>query len=310
MNTHLSIVSPVYNSEQSVLLLAKKVAEVASKITPHFEIILVDDRSQDGSWLEILKSCKQDSHVKGIRLSRNFGQHHAITAGLKASSGEYVVVMDCDLQDDPSDIVRLYNEIKKGVEVVYTLKQNRAHPSLKNILAICFYKIFNRLVDETARTSAASEGAYSILSRKVVNEFLKIGDYHRHYLMILHWLGFSSSTIEIEHRNRPYGKSSYNFVRLFKHALNGITGHTNRLLFIAIAVGFGFAVLFLIAAVLLVIFYFAYGFKEGWASLAVVMLLSIALNMTFIGVLGLYVAKLFEQTKGRPLFIEEQRVNF
>jgi len=306
----ISVVSPVYLGEPCVSELVCQIRQEVEKITRNYEVILVEDGSPDGSWGRIEESCRQDHRVKGIRLSRNFGQHYALTAGLAASRGKYVIVLDCDLQDDPRYIPYLYEAAQAGAAIVYTRKRKRAHEGTKDLLGRMFHKVLNMLVGTEQLHSQSEVGNYSLLNRRVVDAFLELNDYHRHYLGILRWLGFSSTYVEIEHRQRPFGKSSYSFVKLAREAVNGITSQTDRLLYLSIAVGFFFFALSLIAAAYVVAAYFLHGFREGWASVVVLILTSTGIILMSLGVTGVYIGKTFEQSKNRPLYVVSERVNF
>lgn len=306
----ISVVSPVYMGEQTVAELVRQVSRAVSGITEDYEIVLVEDGSPDGSWVAIEMACERDRRVKAIRLSRNFGQHYALTAGLQAARGNHVIVLDCDLQDDPRYIPDLYRAALSGFEIVYTLKRQRAHKGVRNQLGRLFHATLNFLVgDERLRTESRI-GNYTLLSRRVVDAFLDFRDYHRHYLSILRWLGFDATYVEIEHRDRPYGKSSYSMAKLVQEAINGITSQTDRLLYLSIGVGLAFFVLSIVAALYVIVAYFLHGFQEGWASVFVLMLTSTGIILMSLGVTAIYVGKIFEQTKNRPLFLVRQRINF
>ncbi len=304
---HLSVVSPVYQAAEIVSELVKRLHASLATITECYEIILVDDGSQDHSWAEIEACCQADHRVVGVKLSRNFGQHQAITAGLEVSRGDYVAVMDCDLQDDPAYLPTLYAEAQKGFAIVYTKKESRKHKATKNIWARIFFFFFNLLSDYSK--ADAQVGAYSLLSRQVVHAFLRIKDTHRHYLLVLKLLGFRSTSIEIEHAERFAGKSSYTFRKMLRHAMDGITSQSVKLLHIAVGIGF-----FLFVASILAILFLIYkklyiGAEIGWTSIMVTIIFSTGLIMMAIGILGLYLGKVFEQVKGRPLYIIEQQLN-
>jgi dolichol-phosphate mannosyltransferase len=307
-NVLLSVVSPVYQAEAILAQLVQQITASCSVITPDFEIILVEDGSTDASWQAIEDACRKDKRVKGIKLSRNFGQHYAITAGLKESSGEYVVVIDCDLQDNPKYIADLYKKAKEGYDIVFTRKQRRQHSFLKNMFARFFFLIFNWLSDSQHATSEV--GSYSLLSRKVVNAFCSVRDSHRHYLMVLRWLGFKSAAINVIHEKRFSGKTSYSLGKLLKHALNGITSQSDRLLRLSITIGIVYFFISLIAAVYLVFEYFLHGYKEGWASTIVLLLFSTGIILMSIGIAGIYIGKIFEQVKERPLYLIDRKINF
>ena len=308
-NPHISVVSPVYKSEKIIPELVKRIVEALSGITDNFEIILVEDGSPDNCWHKIEDEARKDERIKGIKLSRNFGQHFAITAGLEKAKGDYVVVIDCDLQDDPVYIPLLYEKAKEGFDIIYTFKSARKHSFLKNITARFFNKIFNYLIDNKTFKSHKNVGSYSMLSRKAVNAFNSFNDYQRHYLMVLRWLGFSSTYVEIKHKNRFQGKSSYNFSKLIIHAINGITSQSDKLLRTNVFLGMILSLLSFLSIIVIILAYFLNGFMSGWASLIVVLLFSTGVILTSIGISGIYIGKTFEQTKNRPKYIIDKTLN-
>jgi glycosyltransferase involved in cell wall biosynthesis len=307
----LSIVSPVYRSEKIIDELVTRIVATVERLELPFEIVLVDDRSPDASWERIAKRCHQDPRVKGVRLSRNFGQHAAITAGLRHTQGDWVVVMDCDLQDNPAYIPQLLAQARStGAQIVYTAKSQRQHSSVKNLQTRLFNGVFNWLVDDRQNLfSDSSIGSFSLISRRVVDAFLSVGDVKRHYLLTLRWLGFSSTTLPIEHEARFEGRSSYSFSRLIRHAVEGITAHSTRLLTLAISLGFLCFLAAFSSIAYLVVMYFLHGYKEGWASTFVLILFSTGLILVTMGIVGLYIGNIFEQVKGRPLFVVEEWLN-
>jgi glycosyltransferase involved in cell wall biosynthesis len=304
----LSIVSPVYRAESIVPELVRRVTEEASRITDRFEIVLVDDRSPDLSWHRIVEACNRDRRVKGIQLSRNFGQHYAITAGLDHARGQWVVVMDCDLQDDPAYIRDLYDKAREGYDIVYTLKERREHGAAKNLFGRLFATTLNWL--SSGREANANVGAFSILSRQAVDAFRQVQDTHRHYLGVLRWLGFETAEVTIQHRRRFEGRSSYTFRKLVRHAIDGFTSQSDRLLYLALGIGFVFFSASILAAVFLVVRYFLHGFKEGWTSTMVLILLSTSMILFSVGAVGIYIGKIFDQVKQRPLYLVQRKVNF
>ncbi len=308
MKAEISIVSPVYRAEKIVHELVKRISEAVSPLTDNYEIILVEDGSPDNSWEKILEACGTNSHVKGIKLSRNFGQHYAITAGIEASTGNYVVIMDCDLQDNPKYISEMLLRCKSGSDIVYTSKEKRRHSGFKNIAANIYFRIFNYLSESQQATDDV--GSYSMITRRVADAYLAIGDFHRHYLMILRLLGFSSAMLRIEHEKRFEGSSSYTFRKLITHGINGITSQSDKLLRISINIGFGFFAVSLLWALYILLKYFIIGSLPGYTSMMVLMLLSTGLILMSIGVAGIYIGKIFEQVKGRPLYFIDQKVNF
>jgi polyisoprenyl-phosphate glycosyltransferase len=303
----LSIVSPVYRAEEIVGELVRRITEEVSRITPDFEIVLVDDGSPDRGWSRIEEAGATDPRIKGIQLSRNFGQQYAITAGLDHARGRWVVVMDCDLQDDPRYIHDLFAKAREGYDIVYTVKERREHGLLQNLGAQLFTVALNWL--SSGRAVSPRTGAYSILSRQAVEAFREVRDTHRHYLLVLRWLGFHSTDIVIQHHKRYRGRSSYTFAKLLRHAVDGFASQSDRLLYLAIGAGFLFLCASIATALYLVVQYFLHGFKEGWTSTIVLILLSTSMVLLSIGAVGVYIGKIFDQVKRRPLYLTRKKLN-
>jgi dolichol-phosphate mannosyltransferase len=289
--------------------LVKQITETIEVITTDYEIILIEDRSSDNSWDRIKQICSTNSRVKGVQLSRNFGQHFAITAGIDLALGDYLVVIDCDLQDDPKYMIDMYAKMKEGYDIVYTLKSNRKHSFFKNITAVLFNYVYNYLCDNKLTQSNKNIGAYSMINRKVATAFKSYNDYHRHYLIVLRWLGFNYCYVPIEHKKRFSGKSSYNFSRLMKHALDGIVSQSDKLLRIFISIGIIISSFSFLSIIIIVVQYFMHGFLSGWASTTVILLFATGIILMGIGVLGIYLGKTFEQTKNRPKYIISEKLN-
>lgn len=308
-NPFISIVSPVYNAEAILDELVKRIIPQVESITSRYELVLVNDGSRDNSWEKLVELATANQNIKAINLSRNFGQHQALTCALASAKGDYVIAMDCDLQDNPKYIPELYAEIQKGYDVVYTSKKRSGHSRRKNLSAYLFNKIFNYLIDNPEETTSDGVGTLSIISRKVVDAFCAVNDYERLYLMTLRWLGFKSSTIAIEHDKRYAGKSSYTFKRLINHALNGITYQSDKLLRLNISVGFVIAIAAMFGAGIIILLYFINGFMNGWASLMVTLFFMLGTILMSIGILGLYIGKIFDQVKGRPKYVVSEKVN-
>jgi dolichol-phosphate mannosyltransferase len=300
----ISVVSPVYRAEATVAELVRRIGEAVALLTESFEIVLVDDGSPDRAWERIEECCHVEPRVVGVRLSRNFGQHPAITAGLAHARGDWVVVMDCDLQDNPSYIPELYRRALDGYDIVYTIKEKREHGAVKNWFAGQFARVSNWL--SSGDTTDPRIGAYSLISRRVVESFLRIHDVHRHYLVLLRWLGFPSTAVTIRHEPRFAGRSSYSFLALARHAVDGIVSHSDRLLYLSVAVGFSFLCISLLGIVYLVVAYMESGFRAGWTSTIVLILLCTSMILLSIGTAGIYIGKIFEQVKQRPLYLVDQ----
>jgi dolichol-phosphate mannosyltransferase len=303
----LSIVSPVFQAEQIISILVERILEETRRVTDDFEVILVDDGSIDGSWASIARASQCDLRVKGIRLTRNFGQHRAIAAGIANASGEFIVVMDCDLQDDPRYIPQLVAKAREGFDVVLTRKRERRHSWWRNLGARWFFRAFNVLADHGSGDPRI--GGYSLISRRVADAYLRIADVHRHHLLLLNWLGFPKAVVDVEHHYRTRGQSAYTTKRLLRHALEGIISQSTKLLKVSVVIGFAYFFAAVLGMIYLVTSYFIHGYRAGWASIFVLLLGSTGLMLMAIGVLGIYVANIFEQVRTRPLYLIHEAVN-
>jgi len=303
----LSIVSPVYGAAGLLDELVDRVVRAAGEVTADFEFILVDDGSPDGAWTHIVAAGRRDSRVKGIRLTRNFGQHRAIAAGIAHARGDFVIVMDCDLQDDPRYIPALVAKAREGHDVVLTRKRERRHSWLRNLGARAFFRVFNLLADRGAGDPRL--GGYSLLTRHAADAYRRIADVNRHHLLLLSWIGIPPAVVEVEHLARPRGRSAYTTIKLLRHALEGITSQSTKLLKAAVAIGFAYFFAAIIGVVYLVAGYFIHGFRAGWASTFVLLLGSTGLILMAIGVLGIYVGSVFDQVRARPLYLVHETSN-
>jgi polyisoprenyl-phosphate glycosyltransferase len=302
----ISVVVPVYKCAPCLLELHRRLRESLSPLADRFEMVFVEDRGPDGSWEMLVELARADPCVRAVRLSRNFGQHAAITAGLVESRGRFVVVMDCDLQDPPEEIGRLYAKAREGYDVVLARRIKKRQALHRRLAAGLYFALLNRL----AGLQLDGEfGSFSILSRKVVEGFLRFRDRDRHYLLILNWLGFRTGEIDYEHASRAAGKSSYTLRRLIVHALNGIFAQTTVFLRWIVYLGFAVCASGLVLAAFFVYTYFAHDtVPAGFTSLAVLVLVIGGFGILTTGVSGLYVGKIFDQVRERPLFVVDERV--
>jgi glycosyltransferase involved in cell wall biosynthesis len=299
----LSVVVPVYACAGCLDALHERLTRSVAGITESYELVLVDDRSLDDGWSVLQRLARTDSHVKALRLSRNFGQHAAITAGLSEARGRWVAVMDCDLQEAPEDIPRLWAAAHEGFDVVRTVRRDRHHPRLKRWGS----RLYRRLTLETETSPDYS--TLSLISDRVVSAFLRLRDKDREYMIALDWLGFDSTTIEIEHSARHQGKSAYTPGRLVQVALDGMFFRSTVLLRMVVLVGFVVAAVGVGVALFEVADYFAEPNQTvpGYTSLAVLLLVLAGLILVSVGVVGLYVGRIFDQVKDRPLFLIDTR---
>ena len=304
---HISIVSPVYRAEKIVDELVKRLHAVLLPITDSYEIILVDDRSPDDSWARIATICTIDSHVKGIRLSRNFGQHHAITAGLDHATGDWVVVMDCDLQDRPEEISKLYNEALKGFDIVFARRVNRTDGFIKKITSQLFYWAFSHLSGIEQDGSIANFGIYS---RQVIAAINSIREPVRAFSPMARWVGFTKTSVDVGHGERFEGITSYNYSKLINLALDISIAYSDRPLRMMVQTGLAISLLAILFAAYCLFSYFSgYITVPGYASIITSIWFLSGLIIFMLGIIGIYLGKAFDGIKDRPLYIVDKFLN-
>jgi polyisoprenyl-phosphate glycosyltransferase len=296
----LSIVVPVYNCEGCLRALHERLTATLDRLDVTYELVLVDDRSGDSSWIVLEELAARDERVLALRLSRNFGQHAAITAGLEASSGRWSVVMDCDLQDPPELVPALYERALEGHDVVLARRLRPNQNAFRRLGARLYFRLLNLFLD----TQIDGEyGTFSILSEKVRHAFLEVKDKDRHYLHIVFWLGFDHGTFEYEPADRLAGRSSYTWGKLVGHALDGVFFQTTTLLRWIVYLGFATAAGGVLLAIAFIVLALVANPPPGWTSLAVLILLVGGFIIVSTGVTGLYIGRIFRQVKDRPLYI-------
>ena len=302
----ISIVSPVYRAEKILPILVSEINLVMERIGEDYEIILVDDRSPDNSWEVMKVLSSQNSKIKSIRLSRNFGQHSAIFAGLTRAKGDWVVVMDCDMQDQPKEIAKLYKKALEGYDIVLGQRENRKDKFLKKLTSRLFYKVFNYLSGANFDNNVANFGIYH---QKTIKSILDMGDYVKFFSLFINWIGFKSVSIPIEHGEREEGKSTYSVGRLFKQAFNVIISFSDKPLRLFINFGLSISVLSFIVGIYYL--YLALTGKiaqPGFSSLILSIWFLSGIIISGIGIVGVYLGKTFDQAKGRPTFIIDEEV--
>lgn len=305
---HISVVIPVFNSSLSLNELCHRLHNVLSKISSFYEIIFVNDGSSDNSWNIIRELACLDSRVKGINFSRNFGQHYAITAGLDYANGNWIVVMDCDLQYQPEDILKLYQSATSGYDLVMGLRAIRNDFWFKKFISFIFYKIFNFLSESNINHRLANFGIYS---SKVINSIKELREQNRSFGLFALWVGFRRLEIEVTHCARSHGKSSYSFTKMMNLALDSILAHSNKALRLTVAFGFFVSSASFSYALWIFIRYFLWSTPiVGWSSIMVSIFFTTGLVIGALGVVGLYIGKIFDEVKNRPLYIIESTTFF
>lgn len=302
----ISVVIPVYGCTNCLHDLWRRLKNAIEPITPDFEVVFVDDRAPDAPWPVLQELAAQDDRVRALRLSRNFGQHAAITAGLAASAGRWTVVMDCDLQDPPEEIPRMYAEAMKGYDVVLCKRDQRRQSLARRLAASAYFRVHNMVARGDLHTNYTN---LSMINRKVVESYLLLNDNDRQYLLIVHWLGYHRTAIEVQPEERgDAGDSSYTLRQLFKVAADGLFFQSTVLLRLIIYAGFCLAMLGFALAGYAVLALATGDNLPDWAGLPLLGLFLAAFIVISTGVTGLYVGKIFEQVKGRPLYVVDEAI--
>jgi len=297
----VSVVIPVYKAEDCLYELYNRLKLSLETISNDFEIILVEDCGGDRSWEIIVELAKQDRRVKGIQFSRNFGQHYGITAGLDYCDGDWAVVMDCDLQDRPEEIPRLYAKAQEGYDVVLARRGRRKDPILKRLTSWLFYKMFSYLADINYDGQV---GNFRIISRKVVESFCLMREQLRFFGGLVDWMGFPTASIDVKHDPSFTGKSTYTFHKLWKLASETIIAYSDKPLRLSINLGLCISFLAFIYGIYLVLRTLIYGsVVTGWSSLIVSLYFLGGIIIYNIGMIGIYLGKSFDEAKRRPLYL-------
>ncbi len=306
-NTLISIVSPVYRGEKMVHELVKRISSSVSSITNDFEIVLVNDASPDASWKEILLECRADKRVKGINLSRNYGQPSAIAAGMEHTKGEWVVVMDCDLQDRPEEIPTFYKKVQEGYDIVLGLRVKRHDSFLKKLSSTIFNKVFSYLSDLNSDKRISNFGIYK---RDVVLQYNKMSERGETFSILINELGYKTTVIPIQHDERMEGTSSYSFRKLLKFAFNIILINTNKPLRLMTYWGGVMALLSALFALYNIFAYFlGYINMPGFTTTVFSIWFVGGMLMMQLGITGIYIGKIFDKVKGRPVYVVMDKVN-
>jgi dolichol-phosphate mannosyltransferase len=303
----LSIVSPVYCCADCLRELCARIAASVSTIGEDYEIILVDDASPDNAWPVLRELCAGDARIKAVGLSRNFGQHYAIAAGLEHARGDWIVVMDCDLQDRPEEIPKLHARAREGYDVVFAERQARRDGWLKRTASRAFIAVLNYLSGADYDYRTANFGIYS---RAVVDAVRSMGDRSRFFPVMVRWTGFRRTSVPVQHDARRDGGSAYSFPKLLRLALDIILSYSDKPLRLVAALGLFVSVIAL-GMTAFSLYRYLHGdvTVAGYTSVIASMWLLAGVTLFCMGVIGLYVGRVFESVKLRPTFIVRERLN-
>ena len=303
-NVYISVVSPVYQAEKTLPLLCERLNKTLLELTDKYEIILVDDRSRDRSWYVMKGLLSKYTNLVIMRLSRNFGQHYAFTAGLNVARGDWIVTLDCDLQEPPEEIPRLLEKAKSGYDIVLGRRVNRQHNFFKKLISNLFWKVFRVLSGYKMDNKV---GSLRIMRRPVVEAFCSMKETYRMFGGMIEWLGFRTGYIDVKHA-RKEGESTYSIRRLLKLSIDGIVSFSNRPLYISIGIGMMFSLLSGSYAIYQICRYFIVGKYDvpGWLSIITATTFIGGLILFNQGILGLYLGRVYNECKDRPIYVVDQ----
>lgn len=301
----ISIVVPAYNEEESIPYFYEEINKEFKELKQELELIFVDDGSKDKT-LDVIKGLTKDKRVKYVSFSRNFGKEAAMWAGLNASTGDYVTIMDSDLQDPPSllkEMIRLIKE--EGYDIVGTRRVTRkGEPVIRSFFARMFYKIINKM-SKVEMVDGARD--FRLMTRQVVNSVLSLKEYNRYSKGLFSFVGFKTKWLEYENIQRVAGETKWSFWKLLLYAIDGIVAFTTIPLTIAIAIGFIFCLIAFIMIIVVIIKTLAFGDPTtGWPSLACIIFMVSGIQLLCIGVIGEYLSKMYLEVKNRPIYIVKE----
>ena len=305
---HISVVLPVHNEEAILDELHRSLRAALGLITEDYEIVFVDDGSRDRSWQTIQSLVRTDRRVKALRFSRNFGQHYSITAGLDYCNGDWVVVMDSDLQDRPEEIGSLYAKAQEGYDVVVARRGQRRDALLKRLTSRLFYVIFSYLTDTHYDSQV---GNFRIVSRRVVENFRDVREQLRFFGGIVDWMGFPHTGIPVQHGERFAGRGTYNFRRLWRLAQDIVIAHSDKPLRLVVRLGFLISLSSFVYGVYVVWHALVHRVGvAGWSSLIASVYFLAGIIISILGVIGVYLGRTFAEAKHRPLYIVRDRIGW
>jgi polyisoprenyl-phosphate glycosyltransferase len=301
----ISVIIPVFNEELNIGSLYKRIKDVFAKIDVNHELIFVNDDSRDASLNIVKELAIKDPTVKYIDFSRNFGHQVAVCAGLEYCSGEYVVIIDADLQDPPELIIEMYEKINKGFDVVYAKRRSRKDRSVVKKAA---YKSFYKILAVISQIEIPLDtGDFRIMKKNVVDELLKMQESNKFLRGQIAWLGFNQTYVEYDRDVRAAGEPGYTYYKLFRLALDGIISFSNMPLRVATIMGF---FVFLLSLIIILYTLYSYFYHEytpqGWASLMISVLFIGGIQLLTIGIIGEYIGRIQTEVRKRPLFVVKE----
>ena len=301
----VSVIMPSYNEEKMIAIAASTVAGILKNESIDYELIFVDDGSKDATWAEIVEANKADSHVTGVHFSRNFGKEAAMFAGLEKARGDCCVVIDCDLQHPPEKIVEMYRLWEQGYEVVEGVKEDRGEESaLHKFAANSFYS----LISGATGMDMGSSSDFKLLDRKVVDTLNKLPERNVFFRALSFWVGFRKATVYYSVQERTAGESKWSTKSLIKYALTNITSFSSAPLHIITVLGFVMMAISLVFGAIALAQKLSGIAVEGFTTVIILLLFASSAIMISLGIIGYYVARIYDEIKGRPRYIISQMI--
>lgn len=299
-----SVVVPVYNESENIPELYRRLTEVLRTLGGAFELVFVDDGSTDRTFAMLEEMRRNDPAIRAIRFSRNFGHHIAITAGLDHARGEYIFLMDADLQDQPEDIPMLLAKCREGFDVVYGVRKERDDPWVKKIVSKLFIWFINRVA---AAEVPMNSCVFRVMRKRVVEHLRRMRERERYVIGLMSWVGFQQTGVEVRHAARFAGAAKYNWRRSMRLGFNVLTSFSYFPLRLASYAGFAAAIGSLVFILVLIVKKHIYGIPvEGWTSLMVVVCLFGGLQLLCIGIIGEYLGRTYREVQARPLYVIDE----
>jgi glycosyltransferase involved in cell wall biosynthesis len=303
---HFTVVTPCYRTATCIPELYRRLVAVFAELEATFELIFVDDGSPQNDWQQIVALAQQDSRIQGLQLSRNCGQHFAIQAGLRQATGDWVVVMDCDLQDSPEAIPRLYQTAMQGFDVVQARRVSRQDNWLRRKVSLWYCRLLSLLSERTTESGVAN---FCIMKCQVARAISQFCERNQNVPMFLELVGFSKRVVDVQHCSRFHGQSAYSLTRLYRLGLGVLVAHSNLPLRLSIQFGLFLSVTSLAFGLFtLARYFFLSSVPAGWTTLALLLCFLGGLGFANLGIIGLYLGMVFDEVKRRPLYVIRRTV--
>lgn len=307
--TQYSIIVPLYNEEEVINESYKRIKAVMDETQEPYEVIFINDGSRDQTEYLAKEICEKDSNIKLINFSRNFGHQPAITAGMRESSGQAIIIIDADLQDPPTVMLQMIGKWKEGYDVVYGKRIKRSGESIfKKITAKMYYRLLTRITDVKIPVDV---GDFRLIDRSVCNALNDLPERNRYVRGLVSWVGFKQTFVEFEREERFSGETKYPLRKMIKLAIDGITGFSNKPLKLASTLGYvvsGFGFIYLI--IILIQRLFTNTTIQGWTSIIALLLILNGVTLIMLGVLGEYIGRIYDEMKARPVYIIKEKIGF